>query len=362
MAGLFGAVYDNTQNQMQELSDMASTYSEGKTSDDGIMSIPPNEKVDAGSWWAWLNGLTRQKTKENIERVQEELKGMQLSTIPPDFQDSIQDAVSKMTMYQDTADFIIPEQSDVTVEPLDATTEPMTELPRLMVPPESEDSPAPSPISVEEPPVADQDTGQPIQSAADVDSKQGLMSSPRPKPKPEGLGEDVGGFNELNFKLNKSMNPAITMDKVYQNIGTKPGQVNPKAQENLDKMLTNQFTTLMKNVDFDIVINDAIVKPGSTRIPNPDKNKKGTPGSRHFHGDALDISIAGLNTKQLDKLLVESYKAGFRGFGFGNNILHIDLNAGKNSVRAWDYGNDYWANNKEYPVDDVINRVRKGIE
>ena len=208
----------------------------------------------------------------------------------------------------------------------------------------------------------DPETGQPIQSAADVDSKQGLMSSPRPKLRPEGLGKDVGGFNKLNFKLNKSMNPAITMDKVYQNIGTKPGQVNPKAQENLEKMLTNQFTTLMNNVDFDIIINDAIVKPGSTRIPNPDKNKKGTPGSRHFHGDALDISTAGLSTKQLDKLLVESYKAGFRGFGFGNNILHIDLNAGKNSVRTWSYGNDYWANNKKYPVDDVMNRVRKGIE
>jgi hypothetical protein len=204
----------------------------------------------------------------------------------------------------------------------------------------------------------DAETGQRIQSEEDIKRS----SSPRPQLRPEGFMAKVGDFDASKYNLNTGMNPAITMDAAYQNVGTKPGQVNPNAQENLEKMLQNQYSTLMSNLDFDLTINDAIVKPGSTRIPNPAKGKKGTPGSRHFHGDALDISVRGLSTDQLNSLLEQSYKAGFRGFGFGNNILHLDLNGGKEKVRTWNYGNEYWGGNKSYPVSDVMSRVRKGIK
>jgi len=188
---------------------------------------------------------------------------------------------------------------------------------------------------------------------------EGLMTSTRPRTRPEGLGED----KEPNtFNFSNTNNPATTMSDVYQNIGLAPGQVNPNAEKNLNKMLDNQFTSFMSNLDFDVTINDTIVKPGSTRIPDPKKKIKGTPNSRHFHGDALDISIKDLSTEQLDKLIISAQEAGFKGFGFGDSILHMDLNGGKEAVRTWSYGNKYWGNNKAYPVGDMMTRVRKGLK
>ena len=187
---------------------------------------------------------------------------------------------------------------------------------------------------------------------------KGLMSSLRPEARPEGLGKDKGP-NTFNFS--DTNNPATTMSDVYQNIGLAPGQVNPNAEKNLNKMLGNQFTSFMSNLDFDVTINDTIVKPGSTRIPDPKNKIKGTPNSRHFHGDALDISIRGLNTEQLDKLINSAQEAGFKGFGFGDNILHMDLNGGKEAVRTWSYGNKYWGNNEAFPVAEMMSRVRKGL-
>ena len=220
---------------------------------------------------------------------------------------------------------------------------------------------SPDSITTDEERAEDAQSGSGVSTAEGRfgDTGNGLMSNLRPRARPEGLGEQK---RPNTFNFSNTNNPATTMSDVYQDIGLAPGQVNPNAEKNLNKMLDNQFTAFMSNLDFDVTINDTIVKPGSTRIPDPKKKIKGTPNSRHFHGDALDISIKGLSTEQLDKLIISAQESGFKGFGFGNNILHMDLNGGKEAVRTWSYGNKYWGNNKAYPVKDMMARVRKGLK
>ena len=80
-------------------------------------------------------------------------------------------------------------------------------------------------------------------------------------------------------------------------------------------------------------INDALVHAGSTREnTRPPTGTKS--GSQHFHGTALDVSIAGMTRKQKIALWKAAYEEGFRGFGFGNSILHMDMG----NARIWGYG------------------------
>jgi hypothetical protein len=100
------------------------------------------------------------------------------------------------------------------------------------------------------------------------------------------------------------------------------------AVERMQETLEGPFATLQENYGEPLVINDAIAKDGTSREQN-------TPGSRHFFGDALDVSIAGMSNADQIRLYEEAKKAGFTGFGFGNNILHMD----RGQPRGWDYGN-----------------------
>jgi len=81
-----------------------------------------------------------------------------------------------------------------------------------------------------------------------------------------------------------------------------------------------------------LTVNDAIPKQGSSRETN-------TPGSQHFHGNALDISTAGMSNEDKIRLFNAAMQAGFTGFGFGNSILHVDTG----QRRHWDYGNSKFA-------------------
>jgi hypothetical protein len=67
------------------------------------MKAPKGEQVDAGSWWAWLNGYTRQKTQENIARVQEELSSMGVDTsgLSPEYQQSMLEGIQQAQAYRD---------------------------------------------------------------------------------------------------------------------------------------------------------------------------------------------------------------------------------------------------------------------
>ena len=77
-----------------------------------------------------------------------------------------------------------------------------------------------------------------------------------------------------------------------------------------------------------ITINDAIAKRGTSR-------ERETTGSQHFHGTALDLSTSGYSDEEKLQLVNAALQAGFTGFGFGSNILHVD----RGSRRHWSYGN-----------------------
>lgn len=77
-----------------------------------------------------------------------------------------------------------------------------------------------------------------------------------------------------------------------------------------------------------ITINDAIARSGTSR-------EHETQGSQHFQGRALDISTSGMSNQQKIALVRAAQRAGFTGFGFGSNILHVDTGP----RRHWAYGN-----------------------
>lgn len=126
--------------------------------------------------------------------------------------------------------------------------------------------------------------------------------------------------NGFEIAVNKSMSPLIGSMEGASKL-TVQG-----ADTNLDAVLTGPFQDLQKRFGKPLIINDALAKAGTSRETE-------TKGSRHFHGDALDISLAGMSDAEKVKLVEDAVAAGFQGFGFGNNILHIDMGA----KRVWNY-------------------------
>ena len=131
-----------------------------------------------------------------------------------------------------------------------------------------------------------------------------------------------GGTGPGNLAVNQSMGP------IFNPASGGSSMVQPGAQARMQAMLANQFACLQSGFGRPIVINDAIAKAGSSRETN-------TPGSRHFQGDALDLSTAGMSNSEKIRLFNQAKSCGFSGFGFGNTILHVDLG----NRRGWAYGN-----------------------
>lgn len=100
------------------------------------------------------------------------------------------------------------------------------------------------------------------------------------------------------------------------------------AAERMQQTLAGPFMLLQQYFGQSVMINDAIAKAGTSR-------EEQTPGSRHFYGDALDLSTNGMSDADKIRLFESAQRAGFTGFGFGTNILHVDLG----DPRAWAYGN-----------------------
>lgn len=127
---------------------------------------------------------------------------------------------------------------------------------------------------------------------------------------------------DLGVKVNTAMNPLI---------GSLEGasrMVVEGADARLNSVLSGPFQQMQSIFGRQVTINDAIAKAGTSR-------ENETPGSRHFHGDALDISLAGMSNEDKLRLVDAAIQAGFQGFGFGDGILHIDMG----QRRSWAYGN-----------------------
>jgi len=168
-----------------------------------------------------------------------------------------------------------------------------------------------------------------------LDSTSGSCSIPSGPIMPDAGGNCPAGhtFDEFgncifapiaggNVTVNEGMGP------IFDPVPGGSHMVRAGAAGRMQATLAGPYARMQQYFGRPVVINDAIAKAGSSRETN-------TPGSRHFHGDALDLSTRGLSNADKIRLYQAARQAGFSGFGFGTNILHVDTGPS----RAWAYGN-----------------------
>lgn len=144
----------------------------------------------------------------------------------------------------------------------------------------------------------------------------------------------------FDVTLNNEMNP------ILDTAAANASQFNdPNASLNMQSLLNGPFARLQANFGRPITINDGIVKTGSSR-------ESGRRGSQHFNGNALDLSTRGLSNDDKLRLFREAKNAGFTGFGFGENILHVDMGP----QRAWAYNNSTYGGQ---PVSELITEAKR---
>jgi hypothetical protein len=177
-----------------------------------------------------------------------------------------------------------------------------------------------------------------------------------------GIGENGAPSEPISFTQQPQYSPNAVMlqDGIFINPGIA---LNGNANATLDmtnasrltreyageRMQNETIPAFMQMQQFfggTIAINDAIAQAGTSR-------ENSTTGSRHFHGDALDLDISGMSNEEKIRAVQAAYAAGFRGFGFGGGILHIDLG----TARSWAYGNDTFAG---LPLSEVQAMVANG--
>ena len=138
----------------------------------------------------------------------------------------------------------------------------------------------------------------------------------------------TGGQYGIN--LSTALKPHIKREGDKTHPGIAPGAV-----DNMSALLANQYTLMQQYYGGKLIINDALPKAGTTRKVARVDN--GT--NQHWFGKALDISVVGMSNAQKDKLIAAATKAGFKGFGFGDTILHVDIG----TRRVWSYDNTHFA-------------------
>lgn len=135
---------------------------------------------------------------------------------------------------------------------------------------------------------------------------------------PDPEGEDSGN-GEL--RVNPDMNPSFDDD----------GRWSRMTQADADTEMAETLRMARRMAAIfgqPLTINDAIALGGTSR-------ERETQGSQHFHGTALDLSTVGLTDEEKLQMVNAALQAGFTGFGFGSNILHVD----RGPRRHWSYGN-----------------------
>ena len=164
----------------------------------------------------------------------------------------------------------------------------------------------------------------------------------------------VTPLNMVNVTTTKRMKPLLGLDGKSESDLTKAD-----AGTNMQNETLKRYRLMKSYLNFDVSINDAIAKKGTSR----EKKRK---SSAHFLGKALDLNIVGLTDTQKLQLLDAASQAGFRNFGFGKGILHVDWAKGHKSGeggRRWPYPGTpkVWGGVK---LGDLFKWVRpgKGIE
>lgn len=159
---------------------------------------------------------------------------------------------------------------------------------------------------------------------------------------------EIIDYNGMPLAVTAGENPLV---------GTLDGAsrlTNPDAAVTMDEMLSGPFMVLQRRLGRTLVIRDAIAKAGTTREDE-------TPNSQHFHGAALDIDITNLNYQERLLLVKEAIQLGFRGFGFGNGTMHIDMRESDAPI-SWTYtGHEAgWNGLNETQLNALISGMERG--
>lgn len=158
-----------------------------------------------------------------------------------------------------------------------------------------------------------------------------------------GTGNQEGDLTADDFKEDRAVPLNRVMKPLTDSLDGASDMVKPDAVKRMSETLSGPYKKMVELFGSEVTINDAIAKKGTTR-------EKDTKGSRHFHGDALDLSIKGMSDEQKQALVKAAKEAGFTGFGFGENILHVDRGA----KRGWSYQNKLFGG---VPVSDMIGGI-----
>lgn len=155
------------------------------------------------------------------------------------------------------------------------------------------------------------------------------------------IASDVNGIvlssaeEDFGINLNRQLAPQLERSQF-----THP-EVTRQAERNLALLLKQNYSQLQQKFGGKLIINDALPIKSTERRPPSSGG-----GSQHWYGRAIDISIVGMSKDQQAKLVKAAAESGFKGFGFGATILHIDLGP----KRSWKYknktfagrGTDFW--------------------
>lgn len=158
------------------------------------------------------------------------------------------------------------------------------------------------------------------------------------------LPDDV---QPLSYPINEAMNPLLSSMSGASRLArsTAPNVAEDVLQGPYERM--RQHYSVLTGKDMP-PINDMIAKQGTSR-------EKKTPNSQHFNGKAIDFGVRDLDNFERTALAESAIAAGFKGIGFGKNILHVDVGA----QRSWTYpGTRTWAGQ---PVSKWVQAANQGV-
>ena len=133
MAGMFGSSYQDAQEEMNNLATMYSGTGKVKLDDNGIMQPPKKDDNNPGNWWSWYASTIENTKNKYLAQALEDLKSTNLSNTPLGYQEGMleglastfqmRDEMASMGVAPTSNGPVIPDQPEVSVEPLDV--EPM---------------------------------------------------------------------------------------------------------------------------------------------------------------------------------------------------------------------------------------------
>lgn len=160
---------------------------------------------------------------------------------------------------------------------------------------------------------------------------QGELVEVLPKKKTSKVNIDnieLSTSDDLGINLNPNLEAQIRRSTL-----THP-EVTQQSVLTLALLLKENYKPMQQLYGEKLFINDALpLRTTQRKLPS----RGGT--SQHWKGKAIDINVRGMSDADKTKLIKAAQQAGFKGFGFGYTILHLDIGP----KRTWAYQNSTFA-------------------